>query len=45
MDDSSAASGMDDCVSDEIREAGWNHLESLGKHYDGAYDPTLVFLM
>lgn len=35
--------GMDDCVSDEIREAGWKHLESLGEHYDGAYDPTLVF--
>ena len=35
--------GMDDCVSDEIRTAGWKHLESLGEHYDGANDPTLVF--
>lgn len=31
--------GMDGCVSDEIREAGWKHLESLGEHYDGACDP------
>ena len=35
--------GMDDCASDEIRTAGWKHLESLGEHYDGANDPTLVF--
>lgn len=35
--------GMDGCISDEIREAGWKHLESLGEHYDGACDPTLVF--
>lgn len=35
--------GLEDRVGEEIREAGWKHLEALGEHYDGAHDPTLVF--
>ena len=26
-----------------MREAGWQHLEGLGEHYDGPNDETLVF--
>lgn len=35
--------GLKDEVNDDIRHAGWEHLESLGEHYDGPNDPTLVF--
>ena len=35
--------GLQDTVGEEIREAGWKHLEGLGEHYDGPFDPTLVF--
>ena len=35
--------GLNDTVSDAIRYEGWQHLEGLGEHYDGADDPTLVF--
>ena len=35
--------GLDDCVNDEIRREGYEHLTGLGEHYDGPNDPTLVF--
>ena len=35
--------GLNDTVDEEIREAGWKHLEGLGEHYEGPCDPTLVF--
>lgn len=35
--------GLEDRVNDEIREAGYEHLVSLGESYDGPNDPTLVF--
>lgn len=35
--------GLDDRALDEMREAGWKHLEHLGEHYEGPNDPTLVF--
>ena len=35
--------GLDDRALDEMREAGWKHLERLGEHYEGPNDPTLVF--
>ena len=35
--------GLDDRASDEMREAGWKHLERLSEHYEGPNDPTLVF--
>ena len=34
---------MDDRALDEMREAGWKHLERLGEHYEGPNDPALVF--
>lgn len=30
-------------VSDEVRRAGFEHLEGLGEHFDGPDDPTLAF--
>ncbi len=35
--------GLEDRVNDDIRQAGYEHLCSLGEHYEGANDPTLVF--
>lgn len=35
--------GLIDEASPEMREAGWQHLEGLGEHYDGPNDETLVF--
>ena len=35
--------GLVDEASPEMREAGWQHLEGLGEHYDGPNDKTLVF--
>lgn len=35
--------GLDDRALDEMREAGWKHLERLGEHYEGPNDPALVF--
>lgn len=35
--------GLVDEASPEMREAGWQHLEGLGEHYDGPNDETLVF--
>lgn len=35
--------GLDDRVSDDIRQAGYDHLTGLGEHYEGPNDPTLVF--
>ena len=35
--------GLVDAVNDEIRAAGYEHLEKLGEHYDGPNYPTLVF--
>ncbi|MDO4442400.1 MAG: pyridoxamine 5'-phosphate oxidase family protein [Slackia sp.] len=35
--------GLIDEVSEEVRRAGYEHLESLGEHYDGPHDETLVF--
>ena len=35
--------GLTGSVSDEVREAGWRHLEGLGEHYEGANDPVLAF--
>ena len=34
--------GLVDEASPEMREAGWQHLEGLGEHYDGPNDETLV---
>ena len=30
-------------MGEEVRTAGYEHLESLGEHYDGPHDETLVF--
>ena len=35
--------GLEDLAGDDIRQAGYDHLTSLGEHYDGPNDPTLVF--
>lgn len=35
--------GLTDAVNEQIREAGWKHLERLGEHYNGMHDPTLAF--
>lgn len=35
--------GLVDEANDNIRQAGYDHLTSLGEHYDGPSDPTLVF--
>ena len=35
--------GLDDRANDEMRRAGYEHLESLGESYDGPDDPVLVF--
>lgn len=35
--------GLVDEVGEEVRRAGFEHLESLGEHYDGPHDKTLVF--
>lgn len=35
--------GLEDRANDEIRQAGYEHLVSLGENYDGPNDPTLVF--
>lgn len=35
--------GLVDEASPEMREAGRQHLEGLGEHYDGPNDETLVF--
>lgn len=31
--------GLDDRALDEMREAGWKHLEHLGEHYEGLTTP------
>ncbi len=35
--------GLNDEVTPEIRQAGYDHLTALGESYDGPDDPTLVF--
>ncbi len=35
--------GLVDGVSDEIRQAGFDHLTALGESYSGPDDPVLVF--
>lgn len=35
--------GLEDRVSEEVREAGYRHLTGLGEHYEGPHDPTLTF--
>ena len=35
--------GLKDKAGAEMRRAGYEHLESLGEHYDGPDDETLVF--
>lgn len=35
--------GLEDMVGEEVRAAGYEHLESLGEHYNGPHDETLVF--
>ena len=35
--------GLVDGVGEDVRRAGYEHLESLGEHYDGPHDEALVF--
>ena len=35
--------GLKDEAGDAMRRAGYEHLESLGEHYEGPDDETLVF--
>lgn len=35
--------GLEDTVSDAMRQAGYDHLVGLGESYDGPHDETLVF--
>ncbi len=35
--------GLNDEVTPEIRQAGYDHLTALGESYDGPDDPTLAF--
>ena len=35
--------GLEDRVSDETRQAGYEHLVALGESYDGPDDPVRVF--